>query len=182
MKFKTKNGPLVLLLVWLGLVLVAHRGLAGEGSVARQLFATARHVSDLDEPEDSRAERLDRFARVIEDNARSAESRAVLLTLNHFEAASARYVLENRCSDGPRGEAECDHGRAVGPWQLHGSHDLALDLDAQARRAVGRWRHHKARCGGTIEGAFAGYARGEACTWSGAAERAAKFRTIVRRL
>lgn len=152
------------------------------GEVLDVLQGWAPHVTDLEEDPGPRVTRLREFSETIERASPNGNSRAVLLTLAFFESGAARYILEDRCFDGPRGEAECDHGRAVGPWQLHGSDDIRDNLEAQARRAVGRFRHHQKRCGGSLEGAFAGYATGGSCEWSGAAQRVAKYRSIVRRL
>lgn len=163
------------------MVFVSLRGLAHNPNVSRIVFDWPPHALDVDEPEDQRAERLERFASTISNAATDRESRSALLVLTLYESRAARYVVENRCADGPRGLLECDEGRAVGPWQLHKAHHLKHDLDAQARRAAALWRYHRRRCG-SIEGAFAGYATGGSCSWSEAALRAAKFHNYLRRL
>jgi hypothetical protein len=50
--------------------------------------------------------------------ARTDTERAFLARQTYGETRLARYVLEDRCKDGPPG-ARCDAGLATGPWQAH---------------------------------------------------------------
>ncbi len=188
MRFNVRKsvGPLALSFVCVLLNLWALAGIAkayNNGECGDVINGWARHFTDLDESEETRSLRLDATGSLVESITPNGDSRAVLLTLLYFESAhAARYIMQDRCSDGPRGEKECDSGRAVGPWQLHFSEDVRGDHFAQGRRALGRFRHHQRLCGGSLEGAFAGYAMGHGCQWAGAAERVAKYRQIVKRL
>jgi hypothetical protein len=56
--------------------------------------------------------------------ARNDTERAWLATQAYAETKLARYVLEERCQDGPPGE-RCDAGRAIGPWQAHKANPTA---------------------------------------------------------
>jgi hypothetical protein len=106
------------------------------------------------EPEspEERALRLQPVAAEIWDasvNRPSGYSRAqwaaVMGALSWHETRLAKYVHAARCSDGPRGERECDSGKALGLFQVHraacqeawateaGSH---AELSASARCAA----------------------------------------------
>lgn len=102
---------------------------------------------------------------------------SALASIAMHESALARYVLEGRCKDGPRG-ARCDEGHARGPWQVHrwcsawshpdGSYESRKREAVCADRLVrSAWK--KCR---TLPGIFAGYATGNrACEWHQAAAR-----------
>lgn len=117
------------------------------------------------------------YADAIADVAKDDREAAVLESIALHESHLARYVLENRCSEGPPGE-RCDNGRARGAWQLHraackeawtlpwGS-EKSLRVEAHCVLSLyyyGQHRCHSAR------GAYGIYA-GASCSWSGAASR-----------
>jgi hypothetical protein len=73
--------------------------------------------------------------------------RRALAAQAYAETRLARYVLEDRCSDGPVGQ-RCDGGRATGPWQVHGFCSAAW---APGKKETRRMLPHKrlvagARC------------------------------------
>jgi len=155
---------------------------------------------DLDEPPETRRERVSPIAYHCTAYARTRNELAACLTLPIRETAVARYVQEGRCSDGPVGE-RCDEGRARGPWQLHRATCPALwrtppgspeALRAGARCAVSLWRYALRRCrgrhpGGDLQGAYAGYRGGASCSWrggprNGTAARARTHRWVLGRL
>ena len=86
-----------------------------------------------------------------------AKERKFLATQAYSETTLARYVIDDRCSDGPVG-ARCDEGRATGPWQVHRSMarcarnawDKSLPVTerylAGAQCALANWRYGVARC------------------------------------
>ena len=88
--------------------------------------------------------------------------RAMLGAQSYWEGARlARYVLEDRCKDGPPG-ARCDEGYATGPWQVHRwcrkawnqTRSRAERLEAGARCALSAARAGRKACGG-LRGMFA---------------------------
>ena len=111
------------------------------------------------------------------------QERAFLATQAYAETKLARYVLENRCPDGPPG-ARCDEGRATGPWQVHrfcagawlGS-TSASRLRAGAICALRGYRWGVKRCG-HHEGGFV-VQRGRAgCRAAWAARRVVLMRRV----
>lgn len=147
----------------------------------RIVFGWPRGPGDEEEPDLEREKRLRDFAAIVDATTPNVHSRAALLVLASGESLLSRYVMENRCSDGPRGPKECDSGRATGPYQLHNAKDLAEDLLAQSQKAAALWRYHRRRCG-TVKGAFGGYATGSACSFALAEKRAKRWRSYVSRL
>ena len=106
------------------------------------------------------------LANAIDGATLDTSERAALAILAIHESRLALYVLEGRCSDGPRGA--CDHLLAVGPFQLHATSDVPVipgSMAEQATIALRRWRGHRKRCAahGTA-GAFMGYGSGFRCT------------------
>lgn len=145
------------------LTIAAH---AEGGGVLSVLRAEPTHWSDRKAaPEDVDASRVELASAIVSATDEPSE-RAALATLAIHESRLALYVIEGRCSDGPKGA--CDHGLASGPWQLHKSKDepvIPAELDAQARIALKRWRTHRKRCAAHgLAGAFAGYGSGWVCT------------------
>lgn len=159
------------MLAWHAVLCVAAVALGSEPSpTLRALESMPVHVTDRDEPEEKRSRRLREIADAIDSATEDRLERAVLLTLVRYESGAAAYVHEGRCSDGPRGERECDHGRAVGHWQLHASErypEIPDSIEEQARIAVTLWRGARSRCRGSvtddIAGAFAAYGTGGKC-------------------
>lgn len=115
--------------------------------------------------------------------ARTDFERVFLATQAYSETRLSRYVLEERCKDGPRG-ARCDDGRATGPWQAHrwcaGAWDSRVTklerFKAGAQCALIAARAGMQACGG-VSGAFE-YQRGPVCSKAWAAPRVALFRRI----
>jgi hypothetical protein len=135
------------------------------GGVLSVLRNEPTHWSDRKaEPEAVDASRVELAGAVVSATDEPSEQ-AALTALAIHESRLALYVLEGRCSDGPKGA--CDHGLAVGPWQLHRSKDepvIPAELGAQARIALKRWRTHRKRCAAHgLAGAFQGYGSGWTC-------------------
>ncbi len=172
-------GAFVALSVWLGIMGLAN---ASESATLRALQAMPRHSSDADEPELERAERLGYIAGAIDGVARDRLERAVLLVLVRGESGLARFVdLDwDTCRNGVGGR--CDGGKAYGMTQLHGM--LRTETRAeQFAEALKRWRYHRARCGGSIAGAFAGYGSGSSCKLTAQSiERARSVKKLEGRL
>lgn len=155
------------------------------------LEAFPPHVTDADEPPEERSARLRSLSAGIDAATTDRLGRAVLAVLAWRETRLARYVHEDRCSDGPRGEHECDGGRARGPWQIHDApgHTVPADDAGQARLAWRLWSSAYRRCGRVlperdrIAGAFQSYGTGGMCApsqWARA--RAAHVRRVWWRL
>lgn len=106
---------------------------------------------------------------------------AAAVSLTYHETRLARYVLEDRCQDGPKG-ARCDDGKARGAYQLWevsckrayafpaGSRE---SLHEETRCAVSRLALSYRRCsgrhpGGPYAGMYSAYrGGGSGCTWEG---------------
>ena len=148
------------------------------------LLTLAPWHGDRDEHHDARALRLAPVANAIVQASRGdRDVAAALIAHGAGETRYARYVIEGRCQDGPRG-AQCDpdrHGRARarGAWQVwrvacpeayahpDGSH---VSIAAEARCAARLLRGGRHRCG-TWEGAFASMGGGARCSSPRAPER-----------
>lgn len=100
-------------------------------AVHTALWGTPASALDRKETVEARWSRLYDVARAIEAAARSSKFSspvtvaAALLALGQHESTWARYIGEDRCSDGPPG-MQCDPDesgtpRARGYWQLHRS-------------------------------------------------------------
>lgn len=143
------------------------------------LMRMRQHVTDAHETVEQTAARLLPVARGIDEATDDIPERAALIALGRHESHFAGYVLDGRCSDGPRGKHECDEGRAVGPWQIWRlpQREVPQDATGQARMALGLLRGFRRSCG-SLEGAFSMYARGGLCTWAGASARVQTARTV----
>ncbi len=117
-----------------------------------------------------------------------------LVAIGNAESAFARYVLEARCADGPKG-ARCDwnyrlkRNESRGPWQVkdwcrqswdhpEGSREALL---GEAKCADSLVRRAWAKCK-TLDGIYAGYATNmRSCEWKHANRRrkVAAFAQIV---
>lgn len=119
--------------------------------------------------------------------ARSLRQLAILLTVGRHESRFAAIVVRGGdCSQMPRGQ-RCDDGAARGFGQLHAGAcpaayafpaGSAESIRAETRCVLGLFAQYTARCG-SLEGAFAAFATGGACTWRGAADRMATFRRTL---
>ena len=114
------------------------------------LLALPQYAADRDDSPEARCELYRPVAVAIAETARTPEQAAALITQAWHETRLARYVLEGRCQDGPRG-ARCDpdkHGvpRARGPWQLWRAACKADDLRGQAKCVLGTMQLGLARC------------------------------------
>lgn len=183
--------PLTLLCaIVLASCLVSLRGLSDTGATLRVLQSFPVHVTDKDEPAESRAARLAEIATAIDAATSDPTERAALLTLVRMESGAAGYVHRGECSTGPRGKFECDSGRAKGHWQLHANADhptIPDFLGEQAKIALRLWKSGRVACRRVvtdeIAGAFQSYGTGGKCSpsaWS--SSRADHLRRIAGRL
>jgi hypothetical protein len=88
------------------------------GKVMGVLMWLQPWYQDVDETHAQRWALMRPVAVAICSVTESPKEWAFLLTQGEFECRFARYVLEDRCSDGPP-KARCDDGHATGPWQVH---------------------------------------------------------------
>lgn len=174
----------VLLAFQAGLVALALSGLARADEpvspTLRVLLSAPRHVSDLEEDDGQREERLKEIAAAIDAATPHAHERALLLSVGWWESRWAAHVGS--------GAVRGDDGRAAGYWQQWGLDD-ETGLDGHAERALMLLRYHARRCGrpglatlASVHAAVSGYATGSKCSWSGARKRVRTWRSVVARL
>ncbi len=151
------------------------------------LQAMPAHFTDADE--ENRGGRLFEIARAIDAATDDRVERAALLTLGRYESGWARYVLEGRCHEGPRGRHECDSGNSTGAFQLRPNAnfpEVPPDLAGQAVMALRLWRGARVHCRRVVSDEFAGafsmYGSGNSCGHSWAKARAGHLRRIAGRL
>lgn len=152
------------------------------------MMTLPQYVGDvIVDPPAERAKLYRPVAAAIVAVAKNDTEVATLISLAHHETALARYVLDGHCEQGPVG-AQCDGGRARGPWQVwawckgaweakDGSPEEKLEGAKCAIRLLRTSRTDCARvCKATGSGckplhaAFSGYA-GRGCDWPHAARR-----------
>ena len=156
------------------------------------LMALAPHHTDKALSDAERRAMLEPVAEAISDASRQEiDTAGALIALGQHETHYARYILENRCKDGPKG-SQCDldkdgNPRAAGPWQLWATAcEDRTTLASQAQCAARRLRGERERCkgrhpAGLWAGAFAGY-RSIVCDWAPAADRARTMQGVVAKL
>lgn len=182
----------VLLAFQAALVALALSGLARADEpvspTLRVLLSAPRHVSDLEEDDGQREERLKEIAAAIDTATPHAHERALLLAQGKHESHWAAYIHHDgpRCREGHGGR--CDGGQSWSLWQLKYT-DRSGGVERAARIAIRRLRGHARRCGYTtlasdeaVRAAISGYAVGNGCSWSGADERVVTWRSVVARL
>lgn len=155
----------------------------------RVLLSAPRHVSDLEEDDGQREERLKAIADAIDTATPHPHERALLLAQGWHESRWATFVHLDlpRCAEGHQGW--CDHGRAWSPWQLHGT-DRSHDMSWAAARAIALLRYYARRCGApglttnrSVKAGLSGYATGgRLCLWRGADERVRTWRRYLERM
>lgn len=163
-------------------------------AVLAVLLAVRPAASDAGESLDARTARLERAAEEIARTAeaypgRELETAAALVTLGVHETRFARYVARG-CFDVPAGGADCDDGKARSYFQVWavGCPVLGvlprggkLELRAATSCAARIYWYGRRECNHVL-GAFARYAVGHGCSWSGAYDRAATLRNVTRKL
>lgn len=182
----------VLLAFQAGLVALALSGLARADEpvspTLRVLLSVPRHVSDLEEDDGQREERLKEIAAAIDAATPHAHERALLLAKGKHETWWASYIHYDlpRCSEGHGGR--CDNGESWSPWQLKYT-DRQGGVDRAAKLAIAELRRKARACGfrslnttRAVRAAISGYAVGNGCSWSGADERVATWREYLARL
>lgn len=160
------------------------------------ILALPAWYQDAGESPDARIELLRPVAQVIAIASEGEPTRAAaMIAAGYHESRFARYVVEGRCSDGPRG-ARCDDGRATSPWQVWavacpGAHSFPAgsrhSLEAAASCADRLLRGGYGRCrgrhpGGDWAGMFAAYAGGARCDAGWAVPRAHTMGAALLRL
>jgi hypothetical protein len=182
--------PLVLIAAAILLTLLALAGLAhgSESATLRILLEAPRHVSDLDEDDDDRRQRLAELAGAIDAASPHRHERALLLTQSWHESRHAGYVQrdDDKCRLGIDGR--CDSSKAYGPIQLHGT-KRTESLKWQMRRGISLLRYHAKRCGKpglatdrSVQVALNGYATGHSCSRPNNRKRVATWRSVMRRM
>lgn len=104
---------------------------------------------------------------------------AALIATGFQESGWKSAILNDRCRKGPNDPA-CDHGKALGPWQVHrvacplafGHEPGATIAKVEAAECAVRLLRGGRKACGSWEGSFARYATGHSCSWSGAPARA----------
>jgi hypothetical protein len=123
------------------------------------LLALPQYAADAKDTPEERHALVRPVAEAIHAATKDRTERAFLAVQAWYESGLARYVLEDRCHEGPVG-AQCDAGRATGPWQVHAwckaawSGTTAERYLGGARCALSLWRAGNARCRGP-HGGFA---------------------------
>lgn len=177
MRFRVngRTAATLVLAVFIGLFVMAYAGLSsGAGQdldpVIELMLRIPPHSTDAKEQWVQKHARFMPFAKAIE-RLPLLEEQAAMVALMQHEALLARYVAEDRCSDGPRGAEECDSGKARGLFQLHeptcpaiwqvppSAERAAMEVDC----AVRYYRIKRRDCGDTLAGGLAGY-RGDCDT------------------
>lgn len=116
------------------------------------------------------------------------EAAAVLIAQGTRESNFMERIHAGRCKPW-----ECDAGLAISPWQLHRSRWFPEPIwrgfagveyvpTADAAGAALRVLGAGYRDCGSLEGAFARFARGTGCRWEGAARRVRLVRVVEERL
>jgi hypothetical protein len=139
---------------------------------------------DRGETEEQRRELYRPTMAAIVEASNGKETHAALLLAQAIEETRlARYVLENRCADGPVG-ARCDNGRSRGAFQV-GRWCVANDSTGEARCALRAAWYGASRCKERSltpwHGAFAGLGARD-CSWPSADHRVATMKRILRGL
>jgi len=163
--------------------------------VLAAMLAQPVWYEDAAETPEQRADLLRPVAMAIALATEDRTEQAAMVALGWHESRWARYVVEGRCQDGPRG-ARCDNGRARSPWQVWAvacpsAHAVPADHPVVNERAAscavrllrgGRNRCRGLNPAGDWAGAFSSYGRGASCQWAPAAERVATMQTVWARL
>lgn len=126
------------------------------------MLAMPQSHLDRGETPEQRAALIQPWADGIDEATESTAMRAALVALMWHETGGfARYVLEYRCSDGPRGKAECDSGKARGGFQVH-PWCKATTIAGEAECAASTLGFMLKRCGSWAT-AYGGYGTGGKC-------------------
>jgi len=162
-------------------------------AVIAAAMSLSQYVGDRLETPEQRSALYRPVAEAIAEVSRTDAEASLLVALAYHESRLARFVIEGRCADGPRGQ-RCDGGKARGVFQLHQSacpeawvlEDGSTEsMRAEARCAIRllRWNaaRGKGRAPSRLHAAFAGYAARD-WNWSGAAKRVATALRIERTL
>ncbi len=114
---------------------------------------------DRAETREQRSALLAPLAEAIAEESRSPSDAAALVAIAYNESGGfARWIVEHRCHERPQ---QCDHGRARGPFQLHGW-CKATDLRGETQCAAKAYRYALSRCADPMH-AFGQYATGNRC-------------------
>jgi hypothetical protein len=144
--------------------------------ILKAMLSLPVYDGDRSDSVESRVELYQPIAEAISNVAKTPEETAALLSMAENETHFARYVLEDRCSDGPRGQ-RCDHGHARGPWQVHSW--CRGGLEQQAHCALQLLNSGYSRCGEGWYGAFTGTRGTKSCSWPPAFKRVHTMRIVL---
>jgi hypothetical protein len=150
------------------------------------MLALAVAWVDRGESPEARRELFRPVAEAIDAEAKTPRQKAFLIAQGFEDTKFARYVIEDRCLDGPKGQ-RCDEGRSHGPFGVSVKYCPSKDFRVQAHCAL------KAAWGGAQRckdhslspphAWFVGTAgMGRSCAWPGADRRVATFQRILARL
>ena len=150
-----------------------------EGATHCLLMSFPRHVSDKDEPEAERWERVKQIASALDAATSNRIERAWLAMTIFEESRMARYVDLDwpKCRDGEGGQ--CDGGRAYGLTQVHNtnrkmSRKQLFERSLKLVKAGGNYC--KKRGFSFWAGGISQYARGgRHCEWKSAEKRVARM-------
>lgn len=161
--------------------------------VLRFWLGLAPWYLDVGESPEQRAELYRPAADAVCTVGRTPLERAYLAAQTYAETRLARYVLEDRCEDGPVG-ARCDGGLATGPWQVRawcreawtGSEPSRLKAGAACSLRMFRWGYRRCETDRLEERLAAGFAaNGGGSTRCGApwaGKRVSMLQTVWARL
>jgi hypothetical protein len=149
-------------------------------TILAAMIALGTYHADRGDTAEARRALLLPVAEAIASVARTNEEAAALVVGAWHESHFARYVLEGRCAEGPRG-AQCDpdrHGvaRARGAWQVW-RFCKATDTRGEAKCVLDQMRLGVRRCAGW-SGGFAAL-HGASCEWSPSAARVQTMRRVL---
>lgn len=166
-------------------------------AVLAVLLSLPTWQGDRDDTEAARRALLEPVAVAVAASSEEPRVVAAVVTQGLRESRYARYVIENRCHEGPAGarcdEDECGNPRARGPWQLWrvacpsayeygaGTQESLLE---EARCIARLWHGGLRRCqglhpAGDVAGAFAALRGGASCQSRTAGARAAEHERVM---
>lgn len=154
--------------------------------VLAAILSLAPSRLDRHETIEQRTELVSPVAAAIAAVTDNPEWQAYLVAQADHETKLARYVLEGRCQDGPKGE-QCDPDRngvpqSVGPWQTKPKYcEGAATLEGQAMCILKIARGGRALCG-TWEGAFAAQGGLPVCTTKTSQARVATMQRVLKKI
>lgn len=123
------------------------------------MLALPVYHGDREETLEQRRQLLEPLAHAITESTESRGEMAAAISQAYHESRFARYVLENRCLEGPPG-SRCDNGTSRGPFQVkkwcegawNSGASLAEQYRAGARCMLSVYRLGVMRCQNNVGG------------------------------